>query len=71
MSALSRPNSDSHVPNALFLFRTAEKHANYLPSGSVLYEVYCFLVNILGKEYYSTVSLWPTYAWDILFVQVC
>ena len=37
---------------------------------AVFYEVYCFLINILGQEYYSDVSLLSNYTWDILFIQV-
>ena len=42
------------IPSSYF---TTSKHANYLPYYAIFYEVYCVLVDILGKEYYSTVSL--------------
>ena len=53
-----------------FSYRITEKHANYLYQGHIFYEVYCFIANILGKEYCSNVTLLSNYARDILFVQV-
>ena len=49
-----------------FSYHTVYKHANYYPLRPYTYEVYCFLVNILGKEHYSNVSLGPNYACYIL-----